>query len=280
MKVGFVGQGYIGKNYADEFATRDYEVVRYSLEPEYVDNKADIADCDVVFIAVPTPTTPEGADYSIVEDAVGLVGAGKTAVIKSTILPGVTRKIQATHQDVTVLFSPEFLSKVSAAHDAQHPMCNVVGLLESDERYTTAGQQVMDMLPASEHNFIVHAEAAELFKYAHNVHGYMRVIFANILYDAADTLDAPWADMEAMMNSNPMMSPYYNAPVHQGGRGAGGCCFIKDMAAFRSFYESVVVDDQIGIDLLKAFERKNLELLAASDKNADIVEEVYGDETV
>ncbi len=30
MKIGFIGQGWIGKNYADDFEHRGYRVVRYS----------------------------------------------------------------------------------------------------------------------------------------------------------------------------------------------------------------------------------------------------------
>ena len=46
MKIGFIGQGWIGKNYADNFEARGYEVVRYSLEPEYAGNQEKIKDCE------------------------------------------------------------------------------------------------------------------------------------------------------------------------------------------------------------------------------------------
>ena len=64
--IGFIGQGFIGKNYADDFEQRNYKVVRYALEGTYAGNKDRIKECDIVFIAVPTPTTPEGFDLSIV----------------------------------------------------------------------------------------------------------------------------------------------------------------------------------------------------------------------
>ena len=69
-KIGFVGQGYIGKNYADDFENRGFEVIRYALEKPYTKNKDRIKDCDIVFIAVPTPTTPRGFDYSIVRSVI------------------------------------------------------------------------------------------------------------------------------------------------------------------------------------------------------------------
>ena len=57
-KIGFIGQGFIGKNYADDFERRGFEVIRYALEEPYRANKEKIRECDIVFIAVPTPTTP------------------------------------------------------------------------------------------------------------------------------------------------------------------------------------------------------------------------------
>ena len=93
-KIGFIGQGWIGKNYADDFEKRGYNVVRFALEEPYIQNKDKIKDCDIVFIAVPTPSTPTGFDSSILKKAVKNIGKGKIAVIKSTLLPGITEEIQ------------------------------------------------------------------------------------------------------------------------------------------------------------------------------------------
>src|SRR3989344_5381940 len=99
LTIGFIGQGWIGKHYADEFESRGFSTTRYALEEPYVANKEKIALCDIVLIAVPTPTTPAGFDDSIVREAVGLVGVGKTAVIKSTIVPSTTVSIQEAYPD-------------------------------------------------------------------------------------------------------------------------------------------------------------------------------------
>ena len=71
-KIGFIGQGWIGKNYADNFEQRGFEVARYGLEAEYNGNKEKIKNCDIVFIAVPTPTTPEGFDCGILKQVIKL----------------------------------------------------------------------------------------------------------------------------------------------------------------------------------------------------------------
>ena len=96
------------------------------------------------------------------------------------------------------------------------------------------------------------------------------------MYEVGDKTDTNWSDVKIMMDSDIMMSPYYNTPVHKGGRGAGGNCFVKDMAAFRHLYSDLVVEDVNGLSVLEALEKKNLELLKSSGKSKDIVEGVYG----
>src|SRR3989344_5672703 len=116
VKIGFIGHGVVGKNCADDFEARGHVVIRYAKEKPYHKNKNAIKDCDIVFIAVPTPTTPDGFDDSIVREALSLVGKGKIAVIKSTIVPGTTRSIQKENPDVFVMHSPEFLTESTAAY--------------------------------------------------------------------------------------------------------------------------------------------------------------------
>ncbi len=277
MKIGFIGQGFVGKNIANDIEARGYSVVRYSLEEEYRTNRELIRECDIVFVAVPTPTTPSGFDHRLVEENLSLVKDGGIVVIKSTLLPGTTKKLQDAFPHLAVLFSPEFLCEATAAYDAAHPIFNIIGLSYDSASHRMSAELVLRILPRSDHNFIIRAHAAELFKYTHNLQGYFRVMLSNILYDAAEAIGADWADIKLIMDVDPMMSPYYNMPVHKGGRGAGGNCFVKDMAAFRMLYEQIRDTDKKGIAILKALEAKNLELLTGTGKSLDIVRGVYGE---
>ncbi len=276
MKIGCIGQGFVGKNIADNFEQRGYSVIRYALEEPYVANAPLIQACDVVFVAVPTPSTPKGFDVSIVESVLSLVGEGSIVVVKSTLLPGTTRALQDAHPQKVILFSPEFLCEKTAAYDVAHPFMNIIGFAYDSAGHRKAAETVKALLPKAEHNFIVSAHAAELFKYAHNLNGYFRVMLSNLLYNVSVKEEIDWSDVKVMMDSDLMMSPYYNAPVHKGGRGAGGNCFIKDMAAFRHFYSHTRSDDAFGLAALEALEKMNLELLRQSNKNQDIVRGVYG----
>lgn len=275
MNIGFIGQGYIGKNYADDFTRRGFAVVRYALEEPYVGNKDQIRECDIVFVAVPTPTTPQGFDARIVESALSLVGEEKTAVIKSTILPGTTKRLQQMFPSITVLVSPEFLSEATAAHDAANPFSNIVGIPREEAR--VAAQRVHAILPPAPFSTTCDSDEAEILKYTHNLSGYVQVVLFNIMYDLARDMGHGWETIGRALKADPLISNRYANPVHKSGRGAGGHCFVKDLAALRGMYEQLSRSDAKGIAFLRAAEEKNRQLLIASGKDLSLVRGVYGE---
>lgn len=279
--IGFIGQGFIGKNYADDFERRGFSVVRYALEEPFAQNKGKIKTCDIVFIAVPTPTTPEGYDDSIVRSAVALVRDGATVVIKSTMLPGTTEKIQQDFPKKKVMHSPEFLRVTQAARDAAFPDRNIVGI--TNAAHQKAAEEVLELLPAAPYKLVCTACEAEYIKYAGNTFLYMKVMFANLL---SDIVEADYCDYEVVKKAvaaDPRIGPGHLTILHESGhagskkgRGAGGLCFIKDIAAFRALYEKILPKDKAGARILKAMECKNVELLMNSKKDLDLLRGVYG----
>lgn len=283
LQIGFIGQGFIGKHLADDFAERGFTIVRYALEPEFADNKDAIKDCDIVFIAVPTPTTPTGFDSRILEAVLPLVGAGKTAVIKSTMLPGTTLRLQKQFPDIVVLHSPEFLREKSAREDTKEPLRNIVGMPIADEAHQTAAEQVMAVLPNSPFTLITGVAEAELIKYAGNNFLALKVIFMNIVYDAAEAVGANYSLIAEAMKADPRIGTSHMNVIDQSGhpgsvpgRGAGGHCFPKDWAAFTDWYRATCADDAAGQAVLDAVETKNIDLLRSSQKDLDLLAGIYG----
>lgn len=282
-RIGFVGQGFIGKAYADDFEKRGYEVVRYALEEPYVKNKDKIKECDVVFIAVPTPTTPEGFDASIVEIALELMGEGSVAVIKSTLLPGTTKRLAQQFSDLFVIHSPEFLRERTALLDAMQPQRTIIGIPEDNNDYQAHAKTLLEILPKAPFESVCSSEEAELVKYGGNCFLFTKVIFMNLMYDLSQKLGADFEKVSEAMAADARIGDSHMMPVHASGhvdekntgRGAGGHCFIKDFAAFADMYDQLLTDEQ-GAALLRAFEQKNLELLKTTQKDLDLVEGVYG----
>jgi UDPglucose 6-dehydrogenase len=275
--IGFIGQGFVGKNYANDFENRGFTTVRYSLEPEYAGNKDKIHECEIVFIAVPTPTTPSGFDASIVKSALALVGSGKTAVIKSTVLPGHTAAFQKDFPDKIVIFSPEFLREATAAEDAAHPYSNIIGTASDSPEHKAAAELLLSVLPKAPAEIICSSTEAELIKYAQNVSGYIDIMTFNVFYDLAQKTGANWEPILAAMRADPNIPSRFANPVHKNGRGAGGHCLIKDFAALRKFFAEHVSDPE-GLAFLNAAEMKNRQLLRDSGKDKELLEGVYGKE--
>lgn len=274
-RIGFIGQGFVGKHMADDFESRGFTCVRYALEEPYRANKEAVADCDIVFIAVPTPTTPKGFDLSLLEGVLPFVGVGKTAVIKSTITPGSTELMQKKFPNRFVLFSPEFLSEASAAYDAAHPFIALVGTPVDSAEHLKRAEEVLGLLPQCPHMHVVRAKEAELVKYAHNCSGYVQIVFTNMLYDLAQSMGADWSRIQGAMEADPYIPSRYAHPIHKSGRGAGGHCFIKDFAALRNVFEERIAETST-LAVLHAIEQKNKELLRGTGKDLELLEGVYG----
>ena len=285
-KIGFIGQGWIGKHYADDFENRLYDVVRYALEEPYSKNKDAIKECGIVFVAVPTPTTPEGYSYEPVRDALSIIAPGTTVVIKSTLYPGTTDALQESFPKLFIMHSPEFLREEKAAHDAAHPDRNLIGIPKNTPVFKNRAKTVLKVLPEAPYNQIMNAREAELVKYAGNCFLYTKVVFMNLLYDLVEREGGNWEQFREAFIKDPRIGVSHTTPVHKSGhdteaikakRGAGGHCFIKDFEAFRLLTKSRLADDKKAHELLTAMVAYNNQLLLQSDKDIDLLKGVYGD---
>jgi len=276
MKIGFIGQGWIGKNYADDFENRGFNVVRYSLEVQHLQNRNEIPNCDIVFIAVPTPTNPDGFNANAVRDALTLVGQGKIAVIKSTLAPGTTETLQQEFSGVYVMHSPEFLVEKTAAHDAAHPNRNIVGIPKRTTDFIEKAKLVLSVLPESPYETIMNSRDAEFVKYAGNCYLFTKVVYMNMLYDLVENMGGDWSRIKEAPVHDPRIGESHTEPIHKSGRGAGGHCFIKDFEAFRNMYDKYT-EDATGSELMKTLAYKNIQLLVGTNKDIDLLEGVYGD---
>lgn len=281
LLIGFIGQGFIGKNMADDFTDRGYQVVRYDKEHNS-DNRDKIKECDFVFIAVPTPSTPAGFDDSILMEVLSLVGEEKVAIIKSTIKIGTTEKLQGLYPNKYILHSPEFLTEKNAANDTKFPPRNVIGYTEKSK---DKAQGVLNLLPPAQHNFIVESKEAELVKYMGNNFLFFKVIFANLIYNLAEKKGVDYQKVVEIVGFDPRIGHGHLQINHQSGhsnkagRGAGGHCFIKDMAALVEMFKEDNLNneaDHLAIELLEKVVDFNKQLLIDSNKDLDLLQGVYG----
>ncbi len=295
LKIGFIGQGFIGKAYADDFEKRGYTVVRYGLESEYADNKEKLAQCDVVFIAVHAATIPTGEkrddghpavkyDDSNVRSTPALARSGAIVVIKSTLYPGLAESIQEQYPDRIILHSPEFLLETTAAKDASNPERNIVGYSKDTPEHRAAAEKVMSLLTPAPYQLITDAKTAELIKYGSNAYLFNKIVFSNMFYQLVEKYGANWETVREAIGKDPRIgSSHMDLHLKEDPegmyrrRGAGRSCFIKDWAELSEIYAVAFPDDKNTIQTLRGFEYKNAELLREYDRYVDLLEGVYGE---
>lgn len=202
------------------------------------DLTASVAQADVVFIAVGTPSRRgDGhADLKYVHAAARSIGealTGYTVVVtKSTVPVGtgddVERLIREVNpnSDFSVVSNPEFLREGAAIDDFRRPDRVVIGA--HDDRATAVMEEVYRPLSLNEAPLMfTDRRTSELIKYAGNAFLAMKITFINEISDLCEQVGA---DVQAVArgigSDNRIGSKFLNA-----GPGYGGSCFPKDTLA-------------------------------------------------
>src|SRR5262249_46292834 len=154
-----------------------------------------VREADVVFLAVGTPSRPDGAaDLSYLLEAARQVGRGLTAntvvVTKSTVPVGTGDPVRETIAQVTkrpfsVASDPEFLKEGDAVNDFMKPMRVIVGA-DDPNALDVLRRLYTGFLRTSDRIQVMDLRSAELTKYAANAMLATRISFMNELAALAD----------------------------------------------------------------------------------------------
>ena len=199
---------------------------------------AAVAEADVVFIAVGTPTQRGGsrADltqvFAAADEIAAKVRDGAVVVCKSTVPVGTTRavagRISALRPGLRfeVASNPEFLREGAAIEDFKRPDRIIVGV-ESDEA-REALYEVYRPLSLNETPILFTGlETAELTKYAANAFLATKITFINEIANLCEQVGANVQDVARGMG----MDRRIGSKFLHAGAGFGGSCFPKDTLA-------------------------------------------------
>jgi UDPglucose 6-dehydrogenase len=215
----------------------------------------EVNRADIIFIAVPTPfIEAKGYDDSAVKESVKNVRDGKTIVLKSTIMPRTSEKLQKLYPKKTILFNPEFLRAKTAKQDFLKPDRQIVGYAAPKGR--TAAKKVLSILPPAPYRKIMTSTEAEMIKYFGNTFLSTRVIFANQIYDICQTAGIDYETVKDAPGHDPRVGFSHFDIFDEGYRGYGGLCLPKDTRALIQFGKSI----HAKVDLLKTVEKINNKL--------------------
>ncbi len=290
MRITVLGTGYVGlvagagfADFGNDVTCVDLDagkierlkqgilpIYEPGLEPLVIRNhqegrllfSTDIADsvrgCDVVIIAVGTPSAADGsADLSQVISAATAIGkamSGFTVIVtKSTVPVGTAAKVKeaigkATSQPFAVVSNPEFLKEGDAVNDFMKPDRIVIGT-DDDRARDVLRHLYAPFVRTSDRVLLMDPVSAELTKYAANAYLATRISFMNDISNLCERVGADVEMVRRGMGSDQRIGPKFLFP----GIGYGGSCFPKDVKAAMS----TARDAGHPLEILEAVHRVN-----------------------
>ncbi|MCX7956668.1 MAG: UDP-glucose/GDP-mannose dehydrogenase family protein [Endomicrobia bacterium] len=219
--------------------------------------KDAIIDQEVVFIAVGTPSNPDGSpDLSYVENVAREIAKyldGYKVIVEKSTVPVETafwikktiEKYKKNTINFDVVSNPEFLREGCAINDFLKPDRIVIGV-ESEK-----AKKIMLKLykNVKAPKIVVDTKSAELIKHASNSFLAMKISYINAV---ANICERTGADIEKVALGMGM-DKRIGASFLKAGIGYGGSCFPKDVDAF------VWIAEKLGYDfsLLKEVKKIN-----------------------
>jgi len=257
MNIGIIGQGYVGTaikiGFKEHYNVETYD--KFDLVKSTRSTIKDIVDrTDIIFVCVPTPMRKDGTCYTgIVEEVIREINEtadGQIIVIKSTIPPGTTDRINKEYTRSTVIFNPEFLTEANFLEDFKNQSRIILG---GDRKGTNKLRQVYSKV--FPHATIVKtgSKTAEMVKYFINCFLATKVSFANEMYSVCEQVGIDYDKVvEYATYDERLGKSHWAVPGPDEDFGFGGHCLPKDLSAiineFKTYglLESVEqVNDQV-----------------------------------
>lgn len=276
--VGTIGYGFIGKAVVELFKPH-CNVLAYDKARTDLNTLDDVvAKSELIFVAVPTPMQKTGECFTGIVESVfqdiqnSAVKTGRdlgafVAVLKSTVPPGFTKKMQDRYA-IRIVFSPEFLTEANAVNDFITTNRILLGGDIEDARIVY--KYFEGVWPDRQYNTwsdhpdgpvaIIQCDSteAEMVKLSTNVHLTARVMISNELYLICQKLGVDYDTVKVLTQIDKRIGmSHMNVPGPDGHCGIGGHCFWKDLNNLRFVSEEKL---QLGKSLFSSLAERNLEI--------------------
>jgi len=254
MKIGIVGNGFVGSSVAFGFSPQtgcDAEIKIYDKdETKSTHSLSETLESDFVFVSVPTPSNKDGSiNLDIVYDSfheMSMLNKRKDNVIllRSTVVPGTTRKLKNKFRNLNIVFNPEFLTERSAKFDFINQSRFIIGGKQSDVE--KVAKLYCDRFGSTTPVIKTNYETAEMIKYMNNCYFATKVSFMNEMYQIANAAGVDW-DMavDGFIRDGRIGHSHLAVPGPDGKFGFGGSCFPKDIQAMINYSKKLGVSPNV-----------------------------------
>ena len=195
--------------------------------------KQQLKDFDYIFICVPTPSTENGCDISIVEKCIAENLERQIFIIRSTVIPGTAERLMDKY-NCSIINNPEFLTEKTSMEDAVNPDIIVIG--GKDNSITGEFRRLFYGEGFEESHFIeTDNKTAEMIKYSINNFYAVKVLFANYLYRVCKQQGVDHEIVKDAMYKRKWIGKNHLTVPFNGRFGVNGKCLPKDLIAFAQF---------------------------------------------
>ena len=282
MKIGLIGAGRLGICLALLIEKAGYEVLASDNRVDYIkdlqkgvidtaepevqqylsdanniefttDNIRVIAECDIIFTLVATPSLEDGsydvsAVWKVIDDFknIPILLNEKSLVVGCTTNPGDCNDFQNALKDtgIDMFYNPEFIAQGSIITDLQNADMVLIG---GDGVHKSELEKIYEKIQMgfiSPSIYFMSTKAAEVTKIALNCFLTTKISYANMLGQVL-TMSGMEDEIDNVLNSIGS-DKRVGKKYLKYGFGFGGPCFPRDNRAFASYASKVGVEHNIG----------------------------------
>ena len=262
-KFGIIGMGFLGSAITHGFGLHADIKIHDKFKEGYDSLEDVVKHADFIWMCLPTPMNMQTGeiDLGILEENLEQIhnmveeDDKKVVIIKSTVIPGTTRKFSEKYPKLQFIMNPEFLT---ARNNRLDFICASRIIIGQNFR-EGAGNRLRE---AYEYRFgnsvpiyMASFEEAEMTKYAANCFFATKISYFNFVYELCQSMGIDFDTVRDMTLADGRIGrSHANVPGWDGQRGYSGACFPKDVNAFIAFARNLGVDPK----LLQASWEQNL----------------------
>ena len=256
--IGIIGNGFVGEALAFAFSSSHNVKIYDIIKSKSIDSLDKTLDTDFVFVCLPTPMNDDGSqNISFINNFFDNNHDKQKPIyiIKSTILPGTTKKLCKKYPNLKIVFSPEFLTQRNAKIDIITQSRIILG--SENISLSNKVEKLFNTRFKNKNVIKTNSVTAEYIKYMNNNFFATKVSLMNEFYRFAKKLGVNWEEaLNGFVSDQRIGDSHLDVPGPDGKLGFGGACFPKDINAFIKFSKK----NKINMNILEAAWKTNLEV--------------------
>jgi UDPglucose 6-dehydrogenase len=244
--IAQIGYGFVGGALSRSLRKKGHCTLIYD-KYQNINSPEDVLNSDFLFMCLPTPYVEgHGFDLSaLVENLKFLSRKGYTGlvIIKSTVEPGTTEKLNRQFRDLWLCHNPEFLTARTADEDFHNQKHIVLGY---NQEVNNSFLRVMELrgffeetYPGAKISVCTSQESESMKLFCNNFYA-MKIQIFNEFYFLCQKLGIDYDKVKDLMLSNEWINPMHTVvPGPDGQVSYGNLCFPKDTNALKHLMKTV-----------------------------------------